>query len=82
MESCSAYDDLKDSAEDSGSESGSSSDNLSDWVPLYRPHFSNHGNQPHKTQLSNTQRASQQDKGEKIREGGKKRTCVTHLLKC
>ncbi|XP_028272828.1 SH2 domain-containing protein 4A [Parambassis ranga] len=62
VDSCSAYDDLKDSAEDSDSESGSSSDNLSDWVPLYRPHFSNHDNQPHKTQLSDTERASQQDK--------------------
>lgn len=54
-------DDLKDPAEDSDSESGNSSDNLSDWTPLYRPHFSSHGNKPPlRAQLSDTERASRQ----------------------
>lgn len=76
MDSCGADDDLKDPAEDSDSESGSSSDNLSDWAPLYRPHFSSHGNQPPlKAQLSDTERASPQDRGEKTRgeERGRER---------
>ncbi|XP_042273862.1 SH2 domain-containing protein 4A isoform X1 [Thunnus thynnus] len=63
MDSCGAYDDLKDPTEDSDSESGGSSDNLSDWAPLYRPHFSSHGNQPPlKSQLSDTERAGPQDR--------------------
>ncbi|XP_039976726.1 uncharacterized protein zgc:92242 isoform X2 [Xiphias gladius] len=63
MDSCSADDDLKDPAEDSDTESGSSSDNLSDWAPLYRAHFSSHGNQPPlKAQLSDTERADPQDR--------------------
>lgn len=61
-------DDLKDPAEDSDSESGNSSDNLSDWTPLYRPHFSSHGNKPPlRAQLSDTERASRQGRGEKTR---------------
>ncbi|XP_069026494.1 SH2 domain-containing protein 4A [Embiotoca jacksoni] len=62
LDSCSADDDLKDPAEDSDSESGSSSDNLCHWAPLYRPHFSSHGNQPLKAQLSDTERAGPQDR--------------------
>ncbi|XP_053180358.1 SH2 domain-containing protein 4A isoform X1 [Scomber japonicus] len=63
MDSCGADDDLKDPAEDSDSESGGSSDNLSDWAPLYRPHFSSHGNQPPlKAQLSDAERDDPQDR--------------------
>ncbi|KAI9515781.1 hypothetical protein NQZ68_022135 [Dissostichus eleginoides] len=55
-DSCSADDDLKDPAEDSDSESGG------DWAPLYRPHFSSHGNRPPlKAQLSDTEKAGTQD---------------------
>ncbi|XP_029297831.1 SH2 domain-containing protein 4A isoform X2 [Cottoperca gobio] len=54
---CSADDDLKDPAEDSDGESGG------DWTPLYRPHFSSHGNRPPlKAQLSHIERASTQDR--------------------
>ncbi|XP_070769704.1 SH2 domain-containing protein 4A [Enoplosus armatus] len=63
VDSCSADDDPKDPAEDSDSESGSGSDNHGDWTPLYRPHLSSHGNQPPlKAQLSDTERASPQDR--------------------
>ncbi|XP_070818951.1 SH2 domain-containing protein 4A [Chaetodon trifascialis] len=63
VESCSADDDPKDPTEDSDTESGGSSDNHSDWVPLYRPHLSSHGDQPPlKAQLSDTERASPQDR--------------------
>lgn len=64
-DSCNSDNDLKDTAEDSDSESGGSLDNQGDWAPLYRPHFSNHGNQlPLKAQhLSDTERVSQQDRG-------------------
>ena len=68
MDSCGADDDLKDPVEDSDSESGSSSDNLSEWAPLYRPHLSSHGNPPPlKAQLSDTEIANPQDRGEKAR---------------
>lgn len=65
MDSCSADDDPKDTAEDSDSESGSSSDNLSDWTPLYKPHFSSHGNQPLRALLADTEKTGPQDRGEK-----------------
>lgn len=58
-DSCGTYN-LKDPAEDSDIESGSGSDNLDDWAPLYRPHLSNHGNQPLKAQLSDTERTGLQ----------------------
>lgn len=61
-DSCSADDDLKDTAEDSDSESGSSSDTLSDWDPSFRPHFSSHGNQPLRAPLADTERTSLQDR--------------------
>lgn len=66
-DSCSADDEPKDPAEDSDSESGGSSDNHGDWAPLYRPHLSSHGNQ---AQLSDTERAGPQDRGDKAREEG------------
>ncbi|XP_028315495.1 SH2 domain-containing protein 4A [Gouania willdenowi] len=47
---------------DSDSESGSSSDNLSDWAPHDRAHFSSHGNQALKAQLSEAERARPQDR--------------------
>ncbi|KAM7418121.1 hypothetical protein PAMA_017657 [Pampus argenteus] len=65
MDSCGADHDLKDPAEDedSDSESGGSLDNLIDWAPLYRPHFSSHGNQPTlDAQLSDTERVDPQDR--------------------
>lgn len=65
MDSCSADDDPKDTAEDSDSESGSGSDNLSDWTPLYKPHFSSHGNQPLRALLADTEKTGPQDRGEK-----------------
>lgn len=70
MDSCSADDDPKDLAEDSDSESGSSLDNQGDWAPLYRPHFSNHGNQlPLKAQhLSDTESVGSQNRGDRARE--------------
>lgn len=55
--------DLKDPSKDG--ESGGSSDDISHWDPLCRPHFGSHGNQPLKAQLSDTERASQEDRGEK-----------------
>ncbi|CAN9514716.1 unnamed protein product [Ophioblennius macclurei] len=55
-DSCSAEDELKDAGEDSDSDSAGSSDNLSGWAPLYRSHFSSHGNQPLKAQLSDAGR--------------------------
>ncbi|XP_054452981.1 SH2 domain-containing protein 4A isoform X2 [Anoplopoma fimbria] len=61
-EDCSADDDPKDPTEDSDSESGGSSDNHGDWSPLDGPHFSSHDNRPPlKAQLSETERAGQQD---------------------
>lgn len=70
-DSCSADDDPKDPAEDSDSESGSGSDNHGDWAPLYRPHLSSHDNQPPlKAQLSDTERAGPQDRGDNTREEG------------
>ncbi|XP_006781902.1 SH2 domain-containing protein 4A [Neolamprologus brichardi] len=62
MDSCSADDDPKDMAEDSDSESGSGSDNLSDWTPLYKPHFSSHGNQPLRAPLADTEKTGPQDR--------------------
>ncbi|XP_005916676.1 SH2 domain-containing protein 4A [Haplochromis burtoni] len=62
MDSCSADDDPKDTAEDSDSESGSGSDNLSDWTPLYKPHFSSHGNQPLRAPLADTEKTGPQDR--------------------
>ncbi|XP_028444794.1 SH2 domain-containing protein 4A isoform X2 [Perca flavescens] len=60
-DSCSADGEPKDPAEDSDSESGSY--DLGDWTPLYRPHFSSHGNQaPLKDKLPDTERASAQDR--------------------
>ncbi|XP_078809873.1 SH2 domain-containing protein 4A isoform X1 [Oryzias latipes] len=53
--------DLKDPSKDG--ESGGSSDDISHWDPLCRPHFGSHGNQPLKAQLSDTERASQEDRG-------------------
>ncbi|XP_029972617.1 SH2 domain-containing protein 4A [Salarias fasciatus] len=58
-DSCGAEDELKDAAEDSSggdSDSGGGSDNLSAWAPLHRSHFSSHGNQPLKAQLSDAGR--------------------------
>lgn len=66
-DSCGAEDELKDAAEDSDSDSGGSSDNLGDWAPLYRSHFSRHGNQPLKAQLSDAGR----DGGAQAREMGR-----------
>lgn len=62
MDSCSADDDPKDTAEDSDSESGSGSDNLSDWTPLYKPHFSSHGNQPLRAPLADMEKTGPQDR--------------------
>lgn len=80
----------EDSAEDSDSESGGCSDNCGDWAPLYRPHLSSHGN---RAQLSDTERADPQDRGDKTREEGRGgeepdsgvfvmdvQVCNTHLL--
>ena len=74
IESCGADDDLKDPAEDSDCESGGSLDNHSDWAPLYRPHLSNHSNQPplKAQQLSDTERVGPEDRGKKTRGGEKK----------
>ncbi|KAM6924002.1 uncharacterized protein FYW49_006434 [Xenentodon cancila] len=71
-DSSSADGDLKDPAEDSDSES-ESSDTISDWDPLYRPRLGNHGNQSLKAQLSDTERASAQDRGENKKEAGRGR---------
>lgn len=70
IDSCSTDDDPKDAAEDSDSESGGSLDNQGDWAPLYRPHFSNHGDElPLKAQhLSDTERVGKHDRGDKARE--------------
>ncbi|XP_031135906.1 uncharacterized protein zgc:92242 isoform X1 [Sander lucioperca] len=60
-DSCSADGEPKDPDEDSDSESGSY--DLGDWTPLYRPHFSSHGNQaPLKDKLPDTERAGAQDR--------------------
>ncbi|XP_032366791.1 SH2 domain-containing protein 4A [Etheostoma spectabile] len=68
-DSCSADGEPKDPAEDSDSESGSY--DLGDWTPLYRPHFSSHGNQaPLKDKLPDTERASAQDREETKSEHG------------
>ncbi|XP_030253291.1 SH2 domain-containing protein 4A [Sparus aurata] len=79
IESCGADDDLKDPAEDSDCESGGSLDNHSDWAPLYRPHLSNHSNQPplKAQQLSDTERVGPEDReigcceGKKSEYGGR-----------
>lgn len=70
VDSCSTDDSLKHPGEDSDSESSSSSDSVSDSNLVYRPHFRSHGNQPLKAQLSSTERASLQDRGEKTRVDG------------
>ncbi|CAJ1058342.1 SH2 domain-containing protein 4A [Xyrichtys novacula] len=62
-DSCSTDDYLRDQTQDSDSESGSSSDNPSDWVPVYRPHFGSHGNQPPaSTYLTETVTTSENNK--------------------
>lgn len=61
----------EDPDQDDHSESGSSLDSQEDWAPpLYRPHFSSHGNRlPLKGQhLSDTEEAGQEDRGDKARE--------------
>lgn len=62
--------DPEDPEQNSHSESGSSLDNQEDWAPVYRPHFSSHGNQlPLKGQhLSDTVEARQADRGDKAKE--------------
>lgn len=62
--------DPEDPDQDSHSESGSSLDNQEDWAPVYRPHFSSHGNQlPLKGQhLSDTEEARLADRGDKAKK--------------
>lgn len=63
--------DAEDPDLDSHSDSGSSLDNQEDWAPpLYRPHFSSHGNRlPLKGQhLSGTEEAGKAERGDKAEE--------------
>ncbi|XP_056157852.1 SH2 domain-containing protein 4A-like [Lampris incognitus] len=55
--SCDAAEgDPKDPTEGGDGESGSSADNLKAWIPVYRPHLSNHDNRPSlEPQLSDTE---------------------------
>lgn len=69
---CSTDDDPKDPEEDSDGELDCSLDDEGDLIPLYRPHFGDHGNQLHLNaqHLSGTERAGQEDRGDEHKKPG------------